>query len=214
MKKYIALILLLLCFVTIGINADEDNNNILKFRRSEAEHQTLASAVCISANSIEDLAIGFSDKYINVYDKNGNFKYSYVFEFNGSYVFEFDSLNNIMILPARGDSSYYFNSGAELLKTKKISNSGENDKYYRTLLNNKSINANGNKYVLEQSFGYTRLVKTDINGNEKVIYDSGSKYIGKIIAGVFILAFVIIVIFVIARTIKTEAERFRNASKP
>jgi len=208
------LVILLFVLLSVGIGsgyADKTDKNDLNFRKTNREHKTYLSAVGISANSSGDIAIGFVDDYINVYDKYGNFKYSFAFNVEGRYLFEFDEQDDIMIFSVRDSAYYYFNSDAELIKTEKISNSEESESYYTNHSSKRKVNnvdIDGINYSLKQVFGYIRLIKTDADGNETIIYETGLQYIVKVLIVLVILAFAAIVICGLIKTISTEMKKY------
>lgn len=204
---------MLISQLTVTIDASDRVDNVLKFQKSNNEYDTSSSVVCISANSLGSVAIGFQDKHINVYDNIGNYLYSYSFDFNGSYVFEFDEADNIVIIPARGEESYYFSSDAELQQVKKLYSSIESDKHYRKLLQTKKITVNNKNYELVQSFANTKVIQSDENGNQKIFYESKSNYLGNLTGIFLVLAFVLIVIVTVVRTTLNEVKNYKNKIK-
>lgn len=182
-------------------NAYADDNSVIAFQKIDKEHKSLLSVVGISVNSKDEIAIGFRDNHINIYDDNGNFIYGYKFSLNGSYVFKYDENDNIMIFPIRASRCYFFNTDAELIKTREFSNSTEEDKYFRSLKGNKRVSINGNLYEVRETFGYTKLIKTEANGEMTIIYDIGWLYAGKIAISLLKLLFVIIVLMTIRKEI-------------
>lgn len=200
MKRIILIFLVLLMTLTISFSINGENSNIFDFAKIKEQHRTLSSAVGISVNSNHEIALGFSDGYINVYGSDGKYKYGYSFNLNGSYVFEYDDLSNIMIFPIRADGYYRFNDEGVLIETRKFTDEVEKEKYYRSLENKKVASINGNTYALRQSFGYTELTKTDEKGNRTVIYDIGSDYAGKVLISVLVISFVIVCILTIVKS--------------
>ncbi|GAE88805.1 hypothetical protein JCM21531_2280 [Acetivibrio straminisolvens JCM 21531] len=153
MKRCIFLLFILLSVAIGNVYADETGKNVLNFRKINKEHKTYFCAVGISANSLGDVAIGFSDDYINVYDKHGNFKYSFAFKVDGSYLFEFDNQNNIIIFTARDGMRYYFSADAKLIRTEKISDPVERERYYENHSNKRNLDVDGISYSMRQAFG-------------------------------------------------------------
>lgn len=190
--------------------ADGSKENVIDFKKVQEEYKTYTSPVGISANSSGDVAIGFKDYHINVYDKNGNFKYGFAFKLYGTYFFGIDDENNVMIFNVRGDTCYYFNTDAELIKKEKISDREEIKRYYKNYSNKTSVNVGGIKYVLKENFGYAKLVKIDENGNESIIYEMGSQYAGRILITSIILIFVIIVILGVIKTVLTQMKKYKG----
>ena len=203
------MLLLLISVFTITINASEKTDNVLKFQKSKSEYNTSASVACISISSLGNVAIGFKDKHINVYDNTGNYLYGFSFDFNGSYVFEFDQDDNIVIYPARGEERYYYSSDGELKQVTKFHSTLESDKYYRKLLQTKEFTINNKTYELKQSFANTKIIQSDENGNQKIIYER-SDYIGKLTQILFVLVFVVIVSVIVVRTILNEVKKYRH----
>jgi hypothetical protein len=113
MRKYLIVIIL---FLTFSKNVNAKYND-LTFMKNFEEHKTISSAVGISLNSKGEIALGFKDKFINVYDINGKFICCYSFYTSGSYVFEYDKNDNIMIFPIRSDACFFYDTNAKLIKT-------------------------------------------------------------------------------------------------
>lgn len=124
--------------------------------------------------------------------------------------FGIDDENNVMIFNVRGDTCYYFNTDAELIKKEKISDREEIKRYYKNYSNKTSVNVGGIKYVLKENFGYAKLVKIDENGNESIIYEMGSQYAGRILITSIILIFVIIVILGVIKTVLTQMKKYKG----
>lgn len=180
----------------------QDAYAIIAFQKTDKEHKSLLSVVGISVNSKGEIAIGFRDNHINIYDDNGNFINGYTFKTSGSYRFKYDEYDNIMIFAVRSGICYFLNSAAELIKTREFSNSTEESKYLRSLEEgNKKISINGNLYEVKNPFGYTKLIKTEANGEMTIIYDIGWFYAGKIAISLLELLFVIIVLMMIRKEI-------------
>ncbi|ADU73845.1 hypothetical protein M972_11810 [Acetivibrio thermocellus AD2] len=210
-RKIFLLFMSLIMLLNVGIGnvyADETGKNALNFRKIYKEHRTYSSAVGISANSLGDIAIGFNDDYINVYDKQGSFKYSFAFEVNGNYFFEFDNENNIVIFSVTDGMRYYFNNDAELIKTEKISDPEELKNYYKNRPDKENVNIDGVNYSLKQVLGYIKFAKTDADGNESVIYETGLQYAVKAFVALTVLAFLAIVICGFIKTISTEMKKY------
>ncbi|HEX2944619.1 MAG TPA: hypothetical protein VHT96_01535 [Clostridia bacterium] len=198
------IIILLFATQTYSFGTDIDTLNLT---RIEKEHQTISSAVCISANSRGDIALGFNDDYINVYDSNGKFVCSYSFNVNSSYFFEIDDMDGIMIFSLRGNKSYYYNKEAELLKTKKFNNIDESGNYFEEHEGIKKISVNKNTYELSQRWGYTKLTKVDTNGYVTSIYEDGYIFYIKIFVLLLILVCVSIAIIIIIKSTQKANNR-------
>jgi len=180
--KWILVTIITLIFIDCHYSYADDNN-IISFKKTVEEHRTHSSAVGISVNSKEEIALGFwcelyENNYINVYDSSGKFINGYTFNTYGSYEFKYDEEDNIMIFCERSDICYFFNTDAELIKTIEFSSSIVEDRYLRSVFSdNKELSINGNHYKLSNySFGHTILTKTDENGNITIIYDIGKDY--------------------------------------
>lgn len=204
MKIRIFVLSLIILFSTIQTYSIGMDIDTLNFMRIEEEHQTIASANCISANSKGEVAIGFNDDYINVYDSQGEFVCSYSFEVNSSYFFEIDDMDGIMIFSLRGNKSYYYNKEAELLKTKKFNNIDESGNYFEEHEGVKKISVNKNTYELSQRWGYTNLTKVDTYGHATPIYEDGYIYYIKIFILLSILSCVFIAIIIIIKSARRK----------
>jgi len=203
MKRNAFILLLIIPFLTIQTYSIGMDNETLKLTRVKGEHRTISSATCISANSKGDIAIGFNDDYINVYDSSGKFVCSYVFEVDGSHFFELDDTDGIMIFTLRGNKSYY-NKEAELLKTEKFSNVDDSEIYYNEHEGVKKISVNKNTYELSQHWRYTKLTKIDTNGYVTSIYEDGPIYYVKVFILLSILSCVFIALIIIIKSAKKK----------
>lgn len=103
---------------------------------------------------------------------------------------------------------YYFNNDAELIKTEKISNPEELKNYYKNRPDKENVNIDGVNYSLKQVLGYIKFAKTDADGNESVIYETGLQYAVKAFVALTVLAFLAIVICGFIKTISTEMKKY------
>lgn len=213
MRRCIFLLIFLISVTAGNVFAEEGKENVINFTKIQEEYKTYSSPVGISANSLGDVAIGFEDHHINVYGKDGNFKYGFAFKLYGTYFFNMDDQNIIMIFNVRGDTCYYFNTDAELIKKEKISDREEIKRYYKNYYNKRSVNIDEINYLLKEVFGYTKLIKTDANGNETIIFETGSQYIGRVFISLIILIFVVIVICGVIKTVSTEMKKYKEKTK-
>lgn len=200
MKKNVLILLIIILFSAIQTYSIGMDSDTLNFEKIKEEHQTISSAACISANSKGDIAIGFNDDYINVYNNSGKYERSYAFKVDGSYFFELDDMGGIMIFTLRGNKSYYYNEEAELLKTEEF-RIGDSEIYYKEHEGVKKLSINENTYEISQRWGYTKLTKIDINGYVTSIYEDGSAYYIKVFMLLFFWACVSVAIIIIIRSV-------------
>lgn len=178
MKKTTMLILIIFIIVISSEKSYATEDYKIFFKETTKEHRSVNPIVGISVNSDDEVALGFTSKYsdhayINVYDNKGNFIRGYSFQSSGSYSFKYGEMNNITVYFVRGGIVCIFDANAKLVKAFEFSDYEEERKYAASISNEKSVMANGNFYEINSTFfGYTRLTKTDAEGNVTIIYDN------------------------------------------
>ena len=189
------------------------DNNTMFFEKIKEEHKTQSETVGISVNSKEEIAIGFDDGFINIYNSNGKFVTGYSYKTYGSYYFKYDDTDNLMIFDERAGRCYFFNYNAELVKTSGFSNTTEEDRFAWSLYNIKKVNFNGTIYELKESFRDIKLTKTDTTGNITTIYYFERAYKGEILFYITVLLYLIIGYFVILKKNRKIIETDGTVSK-
>ncbi len=184
MKKIFSIFVLLVVVTTLGYLSVSANE--LGMERVEEEYHGAAKAISISTDSEGNVALYFDDDVINVYHPDGTFFYGLKMDVD-SYVCDFDSEDNLIVFTAKGDYIYYFNSKGECVKQvykDDFMDPGTLDKYYRERMKVRKIKGDGFQYILEASYGKTKLIQRMDDGSERVLYETeGSTVIGKTIFG-------------------------------
>lgn len=105
---------------------------------------------------------------INIYNSYGEFIYAIQVDTSGSYEMMFQDDGNLNIAIARGEFTYVYSKDGILLdKDEKMGY----ETYVNYHKNNKvKFDNNGNKYVLSNPFGYTKVTRTMTNGTKSVVY--------------------------------------------
>ncbi|BCI61008.1 hypothetical protein NIF40_10435 [[Clostridium] leptum] len=184
MKKIFSIFVLLVVVTTLGYLSVSANE--LDMERVEEEYHGAAKAISIAADSKGNVALYFDDDVINVYHPDGTFFYGLKLDV-ASYVCDFDSEDNLIVFATRTDYIYYFNSKGECVKQvykDDFMDPGALDKYYRERMSLREIDEDGFQYILEASYGKTKLIQQMDDGSERVLYETeGSTVIGKTIFG-------------------------------
>jgi hypothetical protein len=132
---------------------------------------------------------------INVYDPSGSYKYTLKVKTYGTYEFEVDSNNKINVALAREGKIRKYNKEGYITKEEEDYNS---EAFYEYEKNNKiKTDSYGNKYMLSNIFGNTKVVKTNTEGVSETIYKIPSPIlILKLTFNVFIIASLLIAVFI------------------
>lgn len=188
-------------------NIDQDlqdriwNNLQLKVSKDREMRDTFCS---FHVNKNGEIAIGLCNNTINVYGSDNQFLYSISFQGTGSYSLEWDE-HDLNIYLVRGGIAVEIDSSGNLIEMREIITNSQHNNSYWIKLRNPSKIINDNKYEMRNEHGflnifvaqsYSKLVKTDTNGDELVIYDVSSKHRITIIMGVAgVLLLTVTVIF-------------------
>ncbi|MHB8961559.1 MAG: hypothetical protein ACYC5K_00180 [Saccharofermentanales bacterium] len=177
---------------------------------------------CFDVNEYGDIALGFNDlsnKSICVYNSDGSFKYGYSFMTNGRFGVEWDEAN-LIIFFVRGDIAAQVDDNANVIDVKKISNSFQNNSYWNHKVFSTIRTENDTTYMLRNDLGllnlfamstYSKLIKTNGDGSELVLYDVSSDLAIKIITfGIIILFTIIIAVIVILKQFKSLQEQMNS----
>lgn len=125
------------------------------------------------------IALGFSNRKIEIYDSDGNFIIGYKVNTTGGFGMEFDSEDDqLCISLIRGHSIFKINSSGELLDSAWIKRTPENINYERILFFQSEVVYGNNSYEL-QGIGKTRFYYKCVKTNpttSKVIYDKQRHY--------------------------------------
>ena len=175
--------------------------------RLVTEEPEISSIECFDVNDNELVAVGsknLSKRIVSVYAPDGTFKYGYAFECDGDFGIEWDD-NNIIIYFVRSDVAALFDELGNNLEMQIIQDTMDNDSYWNHSVFSKQRTINGNKYTMRNngllcffSSSYSQLIKTDTQGNVKIIYDNSVAYtiefIIKIIGVILFVALVVIIV--------------------
>ena len=158
------------------------NNAKIHFLESEPSRLAIE---CFDVNKDGIIIIGSSNmdnRYICVYDADGNFLYGYTFESNGSFRVEWDDSDNITVYYVRSDIVHTINTNGETLQVRRMLDTGKNRDYWRNEVNATSKTVLGTEYKLQKGMGilgffsssYSKLVAVNNDGEERIIYDVSS----------------------------------------
>lgn len=168
------------------------------------------SMSCFDVSDEGLVALGFINNTICVYNHNGDFKYGYSFDCSGSFGVEWDD-ENLLVYFVRSDIAVLLDNSATCLEIKEISNSIQNNTYWNHTVFAEKRLIGKDKFEIKNDLGilnifttsYSKLVKTNENGIETVIYDISNHYRLKVLLMLFgIILFIIIVVCVIIKQIK------------
>ncbi len=155
-------------------------------------------------------------KYLCVYDVDMNFQYAYKFNCHGDYGIEWDD-GNITIYFVRSDVVITIQPDGDLVNGYKVLNNRENTDYYYDSMLATTRYENGDKYTLKKNTSflgdigsYSRLLKTDSDGNVQILYDASSTLFPRRIV-VFVII-IIIVAITIVRLIKNDSKGNTNGT--
>ena len=142
--------------------------------------------------------------------RNGEFAYSYDVNTTGALFIRVDSQDNLYISDCRADYGYKYKN-KRLIEV--VSDYNRN-KYYPQDDNTVCNDKYGNKYNLHNVFGYVYVSKTTINNVTTTIFSMSIKEFVLIllIASIIIIAFCILLIFVIR--ISIQQRKINNANRP
>lgn len=168
-------------------------------------------------NEAGDLAIGLRNRIVNVYDSDNRFLYSITFQGAGSYSIEWKE-NNLLLYLVRSDIAVEIDSSGNLITMREIiTNSQHNNAYWNKLRDPTKI-FNDNIYEMRNEHGflnfftmyYSKLVKTNADGKEFVIYDVSSKH-----RTTLIVSFVGVLLFtsIVTGTVLRYWTKLRQQSK-
>lgn len=175
--------------------------------RLVTEEPEISSIECFDVNDNELVAVGsknLSKRIVSVYSSDGTFEYGYTFECDGDFGIEWDD-NNIIIYFVRSDVAALFDEMGNNLEMQIIQDTMDNDSYWNYSVFSRQRTINGNKYTMRNngllyfiSSSYSQLIKTDTQGNVKIIYDNSVAYtIEFIIKVIGVILFVALVVSIV-----------------
>lgn len=203
MKKIVILLLTIILGVceTLTVVASDDND--LEFSRTQNEELDTLSITCISVNSKGNIAIGFKNHRINVYNEEGGFVCCYKFKHSSGYAFEYVSNDNILVYPDRSSYYYVYTEDGILVEKIKHGYTVEESQYRTEIGNRKRIEKGGIKYYVDNILGYEKVI-VDRGSDSIVIYKMPvSSYTIKIACIILFISFLILtVFFAVKKTVK------------
>lgn len=214
-KRVITLfaVILLLMLFTFNVNGVSFNSEIVTESVSEEERNSLVSGTdisllnsgiarksiaCFDVNERGLIAIGFDAQprpEIHIYDNEGTFLYGYSFNCNGSFGIEFVG-DNIAIYFVRGEYIHIYDHTGTNLDVRRVLNVAQNESWVSNIIDPTLKTVGGDHYRLERDIGlstrsYSRLVKTDGQGHQTVIYDVSAEHNFRFaVISIFVIAFV------------------------
>jgi len=169
-------------FITTEINEDSKKEywDSISPVLSKIDPEHNHSIVCFDVNKNGDVAIGFDNLSVAVFDKDGNYQYKITFSAMGSYYVTWNE-NNIVLLFIRGYFAIEIDNNGNLVDMYNIINCTKNNDIWRDLDNLTTKVSGDNKYEMKNDKSYldiftvqthSKLVQVNEIGNEKVFYES------------------------------------------
>lgn len=165
---------------------------------------------CFDVNENGVIAIGcsnFDNKTVCIYSSDGDFQYGYSFECNGGFGVElYDDI--LMIYFVRSDVAISVNPMGDVKSILKIQNTSGNNSYWNNSVFSTKREIGDNTYVAKNDMGlfnvfassYSQLIITNINGEERVVYDVGSiQFSNMIVAFICVFIFIFIAVTLVIR---------------
>lgn len=209
-------------FITDPLSTEEQATFIKNVPVEKIDHMEGTTPIqCFDVNENKMILVLFkrSSAYaVCVYNSNFEFQYGFTFEAEGTVACEWSG-NNIMIYFVRGDVYAELDENGQWQELNRVQNSFENNSLRNDLLyHKKSVTIDDTTYKIQNDLGvlnyvqlahnFSQLVKTDVNGNEIILYDVNSEQlIRTILVLTFIIAFVSIVLFTLLKPIFKEMKK-------
>ena len=221
LKKYSFVLLLSCVLFGIGVEVSAMNTGFLTEKLPENDVQMLLENVniqmftkepekntiqCFDVDENGTIAVGcnnFNKKTVCLYSAEGCFQYGYTFMTDGSFGVELD--NEILIIYfVRGDIAVAIGPNGQIESVRKIQTTTENNSYWNNSVYLKSRKSGNNEYTLKNDMGvfnifassYSKLIVTNVDGEEKILYDAGSVGFFRILV-IFIAAVIFIAIVIL-----------------
>lgn len=136
---------------------------------------------CFSVNTDGTIAVGcgsYNKKTVCIYNSEGIFQYGYSFQTAGSFGIELKE-DILYIYFVRSDIALAIDPDGQINSVTRIQNTVENNSYWNHSVFSTKISTEQYEYVIKNNLGifnvfassYSLLTKTDVYGNETVIYD-------------------------------------------
>lgn len=196
-----------------SINIDEVESMIrrINFKLVYDEYYGLSGICSFDVSNAGDVAIGFSNDIINIYDQDGNYKLSIKFFLSSAYLLEYDADNNLLLYSYRSNFIYMFNDEYLYSNIYEADYSEENQNHAFKLNNKEIISKNLYKFHMisrfpfpfNHNFIYTAIIREDHNGQRLVIYDNSLKLIFIfVVYAVLAILFIYIILKILFRRAK------------
>ena len=178
-----------------------------------SEEPAKAAIECFDVADNGVIAVGHGSsnrKNVSIYDGSGKFQYGYTFECYGSFGLEWSGTDLVLYF-VRGDVALGVSQDGTISEACYIQNTAENNSHWNSFVFATERNHGDTNYRIENDLGifnltasnFTRLVVTNADGDENIIYDVNSEQLFKmIILSVFIVVFVGLAVFAIIRKMK------------
>ena len=146
---------------------------------------------CFDVSDSDQLALGLrsgTNKYIFVFDKDGQFDCGYSFKCYGTFRLGWDK-ENILVYLVRGNYEISIDDQGIISEVRKIEDTPGNDAYWREIMKTKAKIVGEKEYLLENN---KIIVKT--KDAETVVYDASNVIV---LRNVFIAVIVVLVVVVV-----------------
>lgn len=199
--------------IPTNINIDEIESMIrrINFKLVYDEYYGLSGICSFDVSNSGDVAIGFSNDIINIYNQDGNYKFSIKFFLSSAYLLEYDADDRLLLYSYRSNYIYKFNE-EYLYSNIYEADFSEKNLNHAFRLNNKEIISKSLykfhmisrfPFPLNHNFIYTAIIREDQYGQRLVIYDNSLKLIFIfVVYAVLAILFIYIIIKILFRRIK------------
>jgi len=172
---------------------------------------------CFDVNENGDFIIGINESAedkILVYDKHGNYLYGFVMYGSGTFGVEWDG-NNVIVYRVRSDLAVWIDKYGNCQDMKRIPITTNNNRYWNYVIKAKKRTIEENQYIASSEFllfDYSKLTKSDANGNETVLYaaENSVVFCEKAEKLIVILLFVFVSLFIILKSVKSYKNYVKN----
>lgn len=156
---------------------------------------------CFDVNENKMFAVGYSRherKTVCVYSKKVDFMYGYEFECSGDFGVELKDNNTLSIYFVRSHVALDIDEKGEIESVSKILDTTDNNSYWNNNVSTSKRKVGDTLYQLKNDMGifnifatsYSRLSALNENGEETILYDSGTNYLSFIIKTIIFIFFI------------------------
>ncbi len=186
---FLLCILLVVILVSFAANAqDEGPVKLVSWQQRGGSR-----AVGMDSDSRQNVAVGFADHYINIYDSHGDFVHGIAMDFDHDYLFGYDEQDRLIIIPDHEPAQYAIDPSGTIQKLGAAD--AQTVKRFKENRLRTRIQAGDAQYELHDALGirlltlfdYTKLVRKDASGVVEVIYDGSWEYVVGIFGGVILI---------------------------